>query len=73
MSDQITEARRHLTELQEDAAHPKKVDHTLDDFLNGEVFFDLMQAYRHTSIANQREVVAAYEAVKKAIQEVVRG
>ncbi len=71
MDDLITRARQHLTEEQETAAHPQK-SYALDDFLNGEAFFELMQAYRHCPFHAQKDVVVAFEAVKKAIRQVVK-
>ena len=43
----------------------KKADERLDEV----DFYDLMQAYRHTSMADQDETVERYEAVKDWIRK----
>ena len=41
----------------------------MEDFLNSEDFYDLMQYYRHTPISQQKHVLDAFEVVKKRILE----
>ncbi len=41
----------------------------MNDWPECEEFYNLMQAYRHTPFEHQKEVVAAYEAVKDWIRK----
>lgn len=40
----------------------------VDDVLEDQEFFELMQAYRHVPLQNQKAVVETYEAVKEYIR-----
>lgn len=42
---------------------------TLDDFLQSQEFYKLMQWYRHAPVTNPAAVVEAFEAVKTALLE----
>jgi hypothetical protein len=41
----------------------------MSDILNSEEFYNLMQAYRMASIANQKNVTVRFEAVKDWVRE----
>jgi hypothetical protein len=41
----------------------------VDDILEDQEFYEAMQQYRHAPLTSQKEVVAAYEAVKRFIRE----
>lgn len=41
----------------------------LEEWLDGQEFYDLMQAYRHMPIAEQAEVTRQYEAIKARLRE----
>lgn len=41
----------------------------LEEWLDGQEFYDLMQAYRHMPIAKQAEVTRQYEAIKARLRE----
>jgi len=47
----------------------KKNKKELNDILNSEEFYNLMQAYRMADINNQENVINKFEAVKKWIRQ----
>jgi hypothetical protein len=45
----------------------------LTEWLEGQEFYELMQAYRHTPVTLQAQVVEQFEAIKKRLLDVARG
>jgi uncharacterized paraquat-inducible protein A len=41
----------------------------MSDILNSEEFFNLMQSYRMASVANQKNVINKFEAVKEWLRQ----
>ena len=44
-------------------------EETINNILNGEEFYNLMQAYRHSPVAYQRDVTRSFEKVKSFLRK----